>query len=412
MKRSKKKHDNHFCNPTSQKREGVASSKREGSVAMPKKRVIPQSTQIATSSGRATRHRSLLLFSGLFLLVSAVSIIGWLEWRRYEMRQAVQDAVRSAKYGRFSDGEPILRRALARDSGNVELLRPLALGLINSQKLDEADVILTHWCDVRQADAEPYRLRMDLRHIRAMQFKPGDEQERHKGLALADGQRAIGLEPDDEVTAQKVVWLCFASGRFDEANRICRSHLERKPEDPELLHLQARICHSRGDSDEAMLVLEKLLSHRSNFTPGLLLLAILHYEADEPDKAIPLLRKLVALKDGFPKEARYHLSLALARAGHTDEARRVMAEVQLINFEKDTARPGETDSMAVRVRRAELLFGCGRADEAIASLQAVLIDDRKHFDAHRILAAYYDQNGESVKSAEHRRRSKRDGATE
>ena len=375
-----------------------------------KNRTNSPSTPIA-SSGRAPHHRSLFLFSSLFLLVSAASAIGWLEWRRYENRQAIQDAIRSAKYGRFSDAEPMLRKVLEPNSGNVELLKPLALGLINSHKLDEADVVLSQWCDVCQTDAEPYRLRMDLRHGRAMKFKPGDEQERHKELALADGQRVIGLEPNDEATAQKVVWLCLASGRFEEAYRICQKHLEHKPNDPELLHLQARVCHSRGDRDEAMLVLEKLLSIRPNFGPGHLLLAILHYETNEPDKAIPLLRKLVAQKNGSPKEARYHLSLALARAGHTDEAKRVMAEVQLMNFERDTSRPGEKDSMAVRVRRAELLFGCGRSDESIASLQTVLIEDPKNLDAHRILAAYYDQIGESAKSALHRRRSRHDEAT-
>lgn len=158
-------------------------------------------------------------------MVSAASTLGWIEWRRYENRQGVQAAIRSAKYGRFSDAEPTLRQALERDSGNVELLKPLALGLINSHKLNEADAILTQW------------------------FKPGDEQERYKELALADGQRAITVTPGDEDTAQKVVWLCLATGRFEEANRICRSHFERRPDDPELLHLQARVCLSPARFD-------------------------------------------------------------------------------------------------------------------------------------------------------------------
>ena len=392
-------------------RSGVAV-KHTGRGKRSKKRTYSLSTQIAASSGWTARYRNLVLICGLFLLFSALGLFGWYEWRRYGNRQTVQEAIRSAKYGRFSDAEPILRHALDLNSGNVELLKLLALGLINSHKLKEADVVLSQWCDASQNDAEPFHLRMDLSHSRAMQFKPGDEQERHKELALADGQRVIGLEPNDEATAQKVVWLCLASGRFEEANRICRSHLEHKPDDPELLHLQARVCHSLGDRHEAVLVLEKLLSIRPNFAPGLLILAILHYEANEPDKAIPLLRKLVAQKDGSPKEARYHLSLALAKAGLTEEAKRVMAEVQWMNFERDTAQPGEKDSMAVRVRRAELLIGCGRTDEAIASLQSLLIEDPKNFDAHRILAIYYDQKGESAKSALHRRRSRRDEAIE
>ena len=83
----------------------------------------------------------------------------------------------------------------------------------------------------------------------------------------------------------------------------------------------------------------------------------------------------------------------------------MMAEVQRDNFEKDTARPGEADSLAVRVRRAELLFSSGRAAEALASLQAVLAEAPGYAAAHRLLASYYDQQGEKALAAEHRRRA-------
>jgi Tfp pilus assembly protein PilF len=79
-----------------------------------------------------------------------------------------------------------------------------------------------------------------------------------------------------------------------------------------------------------------------------------------------------------------------------------MAEVQREHFEKETARPGEKDSLAVRVRRAELLFSTGRAEEALASLRAVLAEDPGFAAAHRLLASYYDEKGESAKAAEHR----------
>ena len=136
-----------------------------------------------------------------------------------------------------------------------------------------------------------------------------------------------------------------------------------------------------------------------------MLRAILHYEADQADRAIPLLRKVIAEDPASQQEARYHLSLALARAGHAEEARQVMAEVQRDRFEKDTAQPGYPDSPAVRVRRAELLYNSGRAKEAIAVLQAVLADDSGNIAAHRLLAACYEKQGEWAKAAEHRRRA-------
>lgn len=367
------------------------------------------STELPTLSPAqpARCNRRWLPRGGLLVVVLALSTAAWLGWRRLEMRRAAQEAVRLAEQGRFSDAEPKLRAALEHDPDNSELLRTLALGLLGTEKLDEADPVLTRWCEARPEEARPYRLRMDLRHQSAQQVKPGAAQQRLKELALADGQRVIELDPDDDSTARKVVWLCLGLGRFEEADRVCRRCRERQPDDPGLLYLQARVCHARGANAEARGLLDRLLSRLPQFTPGFLLRAILHYEADEAEQAIPLLRRVIAEGGASHKEARYHLSLALARAGHTEEARRVMAEVQRDNFEKGTARPGEADSLAVRVRRAELLFSSGRAEEALASLQAVLAEEPGYAAAHRLLASYYAEQGESAKAAEHRRRAGR-----
>ena len=374
--------------------------------------VTSRSTKLPTPSPvQSTRSIRRWFLRGGLVVVLALTTVAWVGWERLEARRAGQEGVRLAQHGRFGDAEPKLRVALKHDPDNIELLRALALGLLGTENPTEADLVLTHWCQVHPEQAEPYRLRMDLRHQSAQQAKPVSEQQRLKELALADGLYVIELDPDDDSTAKRVVWLCLASGRFEDANRVCRRYLQRQPDDPELLYLQARVCHARDANAEALDLLNKLLSRRPQFTPGLLLLAILYYEADEAERAIPLLRRVIAEGGGSHKEARYHLGLALARAGRIEEAQRVLAEVQQDHFEKDTAHPGETVSLAVRVRRAELLFSGGRAEEALASLQAVLGEDPGYAAAHRLLASYYGQKGESVKAAEHRRLAGRDGVT-
>ncbi|HET6574967.1 MAG TPA: tetratricopeptide repeat protein [Fimbriiglobus sp.] len=273
------------------------------------------------------------------MVVLALGAVAWRGWERSEAERAGQEAVRLAEQGRFLDAEPKLRLALEYDPDNAELLKPLAVGLLRSDDPAEAEPVLTHWCQVRPEQVEPYRLRMDLRHRSAQRAKPVAEQQRLKELALEDGRRALELEPDDDATARKVVWLCLAGSRFEEADRLCRRFRQRQPDDPELLFLQARVCHALNANAEAQGLLNKLLARQPKFTPGLLLLAILHYEADEAEQAIPLLRRVIAEGGGAHKEARYHLGLALARAGHTEEARRVLAEVQRENLEHDTADP-------------------------------------------------------------------------
>jgi predicted Zn-dependent protease len=341
----------------------------------------------------------------LLLAALALGTASWSAWRRVERRRSAQEAIHYAQHGLFSDAEPKLRAALGHDPDNAELLSALALGLLGTQQLNEADLALTRWCQAHPEDAEPFSLRMDLRHHQAQQAKPGAARHQLQELALADGRRVLELDPEDDATAEKVVWLCLAGGRFEEAERACRRCRERRPNDPSLLYLQARVHHARGANAEAQALLDALLGRLPQFTPGLLLRAILHYEADEAERAIPLLRRVLAEGGASHKEARYHLGLALARAGHADEARRVMAEVQRDSFEKETLRPGEKDSLAVRVRRAELLFHGGRADEALALLKGVLEEDPGCAAAHRLLASHYAGRGDSAKAAEHRRRA-------
>jgi tetratricopeptide (TPR) repeat protein len=374
---------------------------------------LPTGESQTTHHSPLTTHRSPLtnqgrrwfLFGGLVAAVLALGAGAWLHWRRVEADRTRQQAIHLAKKGRFEEAEPQLRAALLRDANDVEVLKALALGLLGSERLDEAELPLTHWCDLRPAEAQPYRLRMHLRHQTASQGKTEAEQQRLEELALADGRHALELDPDDDSTAQNVVWLCLAAGRFEEADRWCRRCREQRPDDPWLLYLQARVCQARGENDQAGALLDALLGDQPQFTRGLLLRAVLYAEADEPDKAIPLLRQVIARDRAHQQEARYHLSLALARTGHTEEAQQVMAEVQRDNLEQLVARTGHADSPAVQIRRAELLLNAGQAREALSLLQTILEEDPRHAGAHFLLASFYEKQGELQKAAEHRRRA-------
>jgi predicted Zn-dependent protease len=341
----------------------------------------------------------------LFGLVAAVVAVGagaWFQWRRLEARRTRQDAIHLAQQGRFKEAEPRLHAILQGNPDDVEVLKALTLGLLGSERLDEAEPSLTRWCELQPAEAQPHRLRMSLRYQTASKGKTKAEQQRLEELALVDGRHTLELDPDDDETAQNVVWLFLEVGRFEEADRECRRCREKWPDDLWLLYLQARICHARGEKGQAGSLVDALLGAQPQFTRGLLLRAVLYYEADEPDKAIPLLRQVIARDQVHQQEARYHLSLALARTGHAEEARQVMAEVQRENLEQVVAYAGHADSPAVRVRRAELLLSMGQAKEALSLLFAVLQEDPGYRAAHLLLASYYEKQGEPQKAAYHR----------
>jgi predicted Zn-dependent protease len=364
------------------------------------------SSPTPNAAGAGTDGRRWWWRGGLTAAVLALGAVAWLGWTRLEVRRAGEEAVQLARQRRFADAESKLRAALAGDPDNLEVLKTLAFGLLASERLAEAEPVLTRWCELQPTEPEPYRLRMYLRHRSTTQGKTEAEQQRLQEQALSDGLCTLELDPDDESAAQEVIWLCLALGRFEEAERVCRRCRDRRPDDLWLLYLQARVCHERGANAEAQALLDALLRGQPQFTRGLLLRAVLHYEADEADLAVPLLREVLARDPARQQEARYHLSLALARTGQMDEARQVMAEVQRVNLERMVAQAGHADNPAVQIRQAELLLATGQTEQALALLQGILREDPASAAAHALLASHYEKQGDVRKAAEHRRRGK------
>ncbi len=349
------------------------------------------------------RLRLPLLLAVLAMGAVAVSFL----WSAYQARHERAEGLRAAQLGRTSDAEPLLRRALERDPDDLDVVKALALGLLGIEELAEAEPHLSRWCALRPDDAEPFKHRMDLRHRRARAAPVAADQRRIMEEALADGQRALELDPQDDPVAGEVVWLLMQVGRFEEADQLCRRCLRRQPNDPWLAYLQAKIGHALGADAEAQALLDALLQQHPRFTRGLLLRAVLYNEAGEPDRAVPLLRQVLSLDRDRQQEARYQLSLALARTGQAEEARRVMAAVHKDNLDKLLASANNPDTPVVKLQVAETRLAAGQEEEALRLLTALLEQDPGFAPAHRLLASYYERQGEPERAAEHRRQAEK-----
>lgn len=342
-------------------------------------------------------------------LVAVVLAAALLAGRWLYARVQRHEALRLADAGRFAEAEPLLRKALARDAGDAEVLAALALGSLAASEAGAAEEYLSRWCELRPDEARPHRLRMDLRHRTARAERGAAGRLRRMGEALADGRRVLELEPGNDEVRREVVWLLLQVGQFDEAARDCRRCLERAPDDPWLLYLLARACHARGDGAEAEAHLDRALRagpHFSEAVPETLVLrAALHREAGRPERAVPLLRQALTLARCPRKECLYQLGLALAAAGQP-EARRALAEAQLLGLE-DALADQLPNTAAVRVQVAEAMLGAGRPEEARSLLESVLAEEPDFVPAHRVLADYFEQKGQPERAAEHRRKMTR-----
>jgi predicted Zn-dependent protease len=351
--------------------------------------------------------RRWLLVAALVFAALAVGVA--FAWPRLLSQRDRREARRLAQQGRLADAEPLLRRVLERNPDDLEAIRTLARGYHGADQLAEAEPYLTRWCDLRPNEAEPYRLRLDVRHKRAAQTETRAEKQRLLEEALADGQRALQLEPDNDPVAQEVIWLLLSVGRFEEAERECRRGLDRQPNQPWLCFLLARAYHGQGANAEAQKFLDPLVRDQPRFADGLLLRAILYREAGQPAEAIPLLRQVLALGRAHQPEALYHLSLALASTGQADEAKQVMAERQSLVLEKQLTTADYRDNPAFRVWVAQTRLDAGKSEDALRLLDKLLQEDPAYAPAHHLLAAYYEKQGQADRAAEHRRRAARQG---
>src|SRR5262249_43364725 len=156
-------------------------------------------------------------------------------------------------------------------ANDLAVVKALALGQLESNKLSEAEISLGRWCALRPNEAEPFKQRMNL-------------QLRLKRLpqALTDGQRVLELEPDQDAIRQQVAQWLTSAGRLAEAEQECRRCLERQPDHPGLLYLLAEIYQGQGRQAEAARVLDALLRDNPDNAPARLARAVLYGNMNQP----------------------------------------------------------------------------------------------------------------------------------
>jgi tetratricopeptide (TPR) repeat protein len=327
---------------------------------------------------------------GLAFIVTVVVAVLWLSTASSRDRS---EGLRAARDGDFTRAELLLKQALERTADDPEVVESLARGYLAADD-PQAAAYLSRWLQLQPDHTEPLRLRMEFYR-----------KHKRREEAFADGCRLLDVEPANHQLRRTVMNLGFSIGRFEEAEELCRECLRRQPGDTGLLVLLAEIRRARGDLPGAAAVLDPVLKDHPKLASALLLRATVYEESGEPGKAVPLLREVMASDPRRRAAACYRLSLALERAGRTDEARSALAELRRLQ-DIDTfteAIRTQPDNLDLRVRLAESLLADGYTQDGLSLLGQVLALDGRFRPAHRALAAYFEKQGQPDRAAEHRR---------
>jgi tetratricopeptide (TPR) repeat protein len=330
---------------------------------------------------------------GIALAALLLGAGGFLFWRNAQHWREREAALRLAEAGSFAEAEPLLVRAWQRYPRDWQVAKALALGYLTADKAAEAEPCVSRWCALQPRSAEPFKLRFELyQHLK----RPED--------AAADGLRVLELEPDNIRVCHHVVQLLWKSGRLAEMDDVFRRCLAENPDHPGLLYLHAEIHQLRGDNAQARAAVEDLLRLHPGHTNGIVFKAALLSDDGQTDEAITLLRGVLA-RSPESQTARYHLGVALTRAGKPEEARREMEQLQRYRDAEQLAKDsnGRPRDLELRVRAARALLDVGLGDQALELLRSAVADDPRLVAAHRLLADYYERHGQPAAAAEHRR---------
>jgi predicted Zn-dependent protease len=315
-------------------------------------------------------------------------------WRLDRDRARRQEALRAAEHSRFSEAEPLLLRVSQDHPDDAEVAKRLAIGYVGANRLAEAEPYFARWCEAQPESLEPFKQRIGL-WLRWRRLRD----------AADDARYVLEHEPDNQqLRQQRARWLLIM-GRFEEAEGECNRLLRASPNNPWTLLIQATLHERQGRLTAAAAVADQLLRDRPRFVEAVVLRASLYLEMDQPGEAIPLLRQALAEPGPHRRAALYDLGHALARTGQTEEAERTLAEARLLHDLESVTESDIRDNPNLQARVAEGLLNAGQPEKALGVLTKILQQDPNSTAAHRILAAYYEKQGQPELAAEHRRRA-------
>jgi len=350
----------------------------------------------ATASGPATETPALkwgrwLVFLVCLVVVGLGGFLGW-QWSQEQVER--REALRLA--GDFSRSEPLLVRIAQRHPNDAAVAKELALGYFHAGRFAEAEPYFERWCKANPNEPEPYIQRI------AMWVK-----WKRLRNAIEDTRRVLDLQPDNRKLHQQLPRWLLIDSQFAEAEKECQRFLNRWPGDPWGLHTQALVYQRQDRPREAAAIVEQLIRDIPSFPEAYLLRGTLYGDANQPTDAIPWLRRSAAIEGPHRREALFELAKALDQIGQNQEAQQVMKEVRLLqeqDFLREMTRDFGAVNMSAQARLAEEMLNAGKSEDGLRLLARLLEYDPDCAPAHRVLADYYDQQGQPERAAQHRHR--------
>ena len=200
-------------------------------------RHVRQSNKPITPPTPATRRRRWVWVAGAGAVV-VLAVGAWL-YARERPRAADRTAALAAAADQGPDAGEQLKACLARDPNDVEVVETLVVWSLRSGvPFAQVEPHLDRLCELKPADPAPWRTRASQR------IRNGRPAE-----GIADGLRALELDPSDDATRKLVAAAALEAGDHAVAARELERLLESSPRPPdEIASMLVRAHLQAGDA--------------------------------------------------------------------------------------------------------------------------------------------------------------------
>ncbi len=301
--------------------------------------------------------------------------------------------------GEIDQVAPLLIEAA--DNGHPEaplILSTLSVGYMHNLRYMRAYACLSRWLELEPNSAKAYQYRGWIL-----------ERMNRRKEAMEDYQKALEIDPELFAVRLAVAEMLFEDRRPHEA----LPHLERlyrQAPDHALVLARLGMCrYLQGDAAEARRFMEAALPQLPNDPPLHITLSRLDLQEGRAAEAERRLRAVVR-NDPSDTEAYYTLFTAVQAQNRPEEAAAILKECEHAKVLLDRTNKllrEVVDSQSARTddyaELGELLLRINQPQRGLYWLYEALERDPAHQQAHRVLAAYYEQKGDSAKAASHRR---------
>jgi Tfp pilus assembly protein PilF len=307
-------------------------------------------------------------------------------------------AICQSRAGRINEAEPILERAFHQESEpRLEVAKEMAKIYLTSFRLVQAGNAVERSRLLAPEDPQPYLWSNEIE----------SRGSAEPAILIQNYRAALARDPNLDKARLALAEQLSKARHFDDAEHEYRIYLKRNPKDAAALVGFGRTFFQRGDVATSTQYFEAALEVDPRQPDALKELGQMDLQQGQFQKARDRL-KLVTEMQPFAYDVRYSFAQALRLAGDESRSRIETANAVRLRKEQDhilklrTSLRGNPNNPAVRFEVAKWMIENGHVQEGLDWTSEILRAEPRHGPTHRLLADYYQKEGNTGQANYHR----------